>query len=71
MNLFQTFIQFFSSKNIDHSHSNTNLEDKIRVLVEAVEHHNQGQQMTALHRDENTIQIDVPSDLDKEESDFE
>jgi hypothetical protein len=41
-------------------------EDKIKALVDAVECHNSGQQVIILPADENSIQVDVPSDLDEE-----
>jgi len=46
--------------------------DKIKALVEAVERHNSGERAVILPADENTtIQVDVPSDLDEEELDWE
>jgi hypothetical protein len=48
----------------------TKKADKIKALVEAVERHNQGQQAIT-HGNDDCIQIDIPSDLDEEESDFE
>ena len=49
----------------------TKKADKIKALIEAVECHNEGQQVIASYGDDNNIQIDVPSDLDEEGSDFE
>jgi hypothetical protein len=50
----------------------TKKADKIKALqVEAVRRHNNGQQAFHLPVDENSIQVDVPSDLDEEESDWE
>jgi hypothetical protein len=49
----------------------TKKADKIKALVEAVRRHNNGQQAISLPVDENSIQVDVPSDLDEEESDWE
>jgi hypothetical protein len=45
--------------------------DKIKALIEAVEHHNSGKQVEALPIDDSVIQVDIPSDLDEEEDDFE
>jgi hypothetical protein len=45
--------------------------DKITALVEAVERHNSGQQVIIIPIDEDSIQVDIPSDLDEEESDWE
>ena len=45
--------------------------DKIKALVEAVERHNSGNQVAAVPIDDSVIQVDVPSDLDEEEDDFE
>jgi hypothetical protein len=45
--------------------------DKIKALVEAVECHNSGNQVAAVPIDDSVIQVDVPSDLDEEEDDFE
>ena len=49
----------------------TKKADKIKALIEAVECHNEGQQVIASYGDDNNIQIDVLSDLDEEGSDFE
>jgi len=46
-------------------------EAKIKALVEAVEHHNSGQWVVILPVNENSIQVDIPSDLDEEDSDWE
>ena len=45
--------------------------DKIKALVEAVERHNSGNQVAVVPIDDSVIQVDVPSDLDEEEDDFE
>jgi len=45
--------------------------EKVKALLEAVDHHNSGQNTLPVPMDENTIQEDVPSNLDEEESDFE
>ena len=45
--------------------------DKIKALVEAVECHNSGNQVAVVPIDDSVIQVDVPSDLDEEEDDFE
>jgi hypothetical protein len=45
--------------------------EKIKALLEAVDRHNSGQNTLPVPITENTIQEDVPSDLDEEESDFE
>jgi hypothetical protein len=44
--------------------------EKIKALSDAVNHHNSGQNTQPVPMDENTIQEDVLSDLDEEESDF-
>ena len=46
-------------------------QDKIKALVEAVEQHNRGEMAVILPVNENIIQVDVLSDLDEEESDWE
>jgi len=46
-------------------------QDKIKALVEAVEQHNRGERAVILPVNENIIQVDVLSDLDEEESDWE
>jgi hypothetical protein len=45
--------------------------EKIQALIEAVERHNSGQQVITIPVDEDSIQVDIPSDLDEEESDWE
>ena len=40
-------------------------------LVEAIEWHNDGERAVILPTDENTIQVDVLSDLDEKELDWE
>jgi len=59
------------SGNSSDENSSNSKADKIKALVDAVRHHNNGQQAISLPVDENSIQVDVPSDLDEEESDWE
>jgi len=49
----------------------TKKADKVKALVEAVEQYNNGQQASDIPIDDDSIQIDVPTDLDEEESDWE
>jgi transcriptional regulator of heat shock response len=43
----------------------------VKNLIEAVECHNSRQQVITILVDEDSIQVDIPSDLDEEESDWE
>jgi hypothetical protein len=49
----------------------TKKADKVKALVEAVERYNNGQQASDIPIDDDSIQIDVPTDLDEEDSNWE